>query len=241
MSDRLLTSALSGRRALLVVAARLEAEAAARAFGVGPERAPAEWAPALRLDERLSLLTCGIGKANAAGATAAALATAAGEYSAVLNLGVCGSLPGPEGPLAPGAAVAASASAFADEGLLEPAGFKDVAEMGFGPLSDLPGGGVSIPGDRALRAALASISDREGVVATVSTCSGTDALAAEAQRRSGAIVEAMEGAAIGLVCARFGVAFAEWRVVSNTTGDRARQRWDIRGALERLRAGAARL
>jgi nucleoside phosphorylase len=70
-----------------------------------------------------------------------------------------------------------------------------------------------------------------GRIATVSTCAGTDARAATVARRTGAVAEAMEGAAVAQVASRLGVTFAEVRVISNTTGDRANQRWDMRGAL----------
>lgn len=239
MGERLLNSALSGGRGLLVVAARAEAEAVVGAFGFKAAEAPAEWR-IRTLDERLDLLTCGIGKSNAAGATARALE--GGQYRAVLNIGVCGSLPRGGGPmLEPGRAVVGTSAVFADEGLQTPEGFRDVAEMGFGPLASLPGGGVAIACDGALLGALDALGDERGVIATVSTCSGTDALARAVAERTGAPAEAMEGAAAALVCARFGAPFAEWRVVSNTTGDRAGQRWDIRAALARLAAGAARL
>jgi futalosine hydrolase len=44
----------------------------------------------------------------------------------------------------------------------------------------------------------------------------------------------MEGAAVALAAVRLGLAFGELRVISNTTGDRARQQWDLKGALARL-------
>lgn len=239
MGERLLNSALSGGRGLIVVAALLEAEAVAAAVGLGASAAPGEWRVAA-LDERLDLLTCGIGKSNAAGATARALA--GGAYRAVVNAGVCGSLPSGGGSmLEPGRAVVGTSAVFADEGLQTPEGFRDVAEMGFGPLASLRGGGVEIACDVGLVRALEALGDERGPIATVSTCSGTDHLAREVAARTGARVEAMEGAAIALVCARLGVPFAEWRVVSNTTGDRAGQRWDIRAALARLGVSASRL
>jgi hypothetical protein len=48
----------------------------------------------------------------------------------------------------------------------------------------------------------------------------------------------MEGYACGLAARRIDpdARFAEVRVVSNTTGDRAAQRWDLDAALGRLRA-----
>ena len=77
-----------------------------------------------------------------------------------------------------------------------------------------------------------------GAVATVSTCSGTGEGAEAARIRTGAIAEAMEGAAVGQAVARLSdlqprceAGFAELRVISNTTGDRSSQRWDLKGAL----------
>jgi hypothetical protein len=50
------------------------------------------------------------------------------------------------------------------------------------------------------------------------------------------MVEAMEGFSCALAARRINpdARFAEIRVVSNTTGDRARQRWDLDRALARM-------
>jgi futalosine hydrolase len=52
--------------------------------------------------------------------------------------------------------------------------------------------------------------------------------------RTGAVAEAMEGAAVGLVAHRLGIPFGEVRIISNTTGDRNLQRWDMKRALASL-------
>jgi len=44
----------------------------------------------------------------------------------------------------------------------------------------------------------------------------------------------MEGAACGLVAARKGVRYAELRVMSNRTGRRDQQGWNLDGACRRL-------
>lgn len=124
----------------------------------------------------------------------------------------------------------ASSCVFADEGVETPDAFVDCAALGF-PIADVPGN--AIPTDAAVCALLASVGT-VGPIATVSTCSGTDALAQRTAQRTLARVEAMEGAAVALVARRVGVPMIEVRVVSNTTGDRAKQRWEIRAALERL-------
>jgi futalosine hydrolase len=58
--------------------------------------------------------------------------------------------------------------------------------------------------------------------------------------RTGAVAEAMEGAAVVHAALRAGVPGLEVRAISNTTGDRPTQRWDMPAAFAALgRAGDA--
>ncbi len=223
----------AGRRTLLVVAAPSEAQAVLAGLGWAGEVPPA-WT-LTPLNERFDLVISGVGKANAAGAVARTLD--ASRHAAVVNLGVAGSLPGASSPPIVGLVVA-TASVFADDGVATPEGFVTQAELGFPP-SDLPG--MNVPGDDALVATMRTLGGVAACIATVSTCSGTDARAADVARRTGAVAEAMEGAAAGLAARRIGVPFVEVRAISNTTGDRASQRWDLRGALDRVRSTVGRL
>ena len=52
--------------------------------------------------------------------------------------------------------------------------------------------------------------------------------------RTKAVAEAMEGAAVVHAARRLGVPAIELRVISNTTGDRDNQKWDLAGALAAL-------
>lgn len=190
-----------------------------------------------RVVSGVDLVLTGIGKSNAAGAVARVFD--AERHIGVLNLGIGGMLPGAEqAGVALGTVVNATASVFADEGIVTEKGFTDCAGMGF-PLGDFHGSAV--PTDPRVASRIRSTINISGRVATVSTCSGTDALALQAAERTGAIVEAMEGAAVGLVCHRLRVPFAEVRVVSNTTGDRERQQWDMKGAVSKLELVASAL
>jgi futalosine hydrolase len=229
---------------LLVTAAPAESRAVAAGLGVEPPGA--DWRP-VRAGEGVWLLQSGVGKVNAAAAVLAALPDV--RPGAVVNLGICGSLPSPRGgePLALGTAVLATTSVYADEGVKTPAGFLDLAGLGF-PIGGTAFEGSAIPGDPALLAHLERLPEAgplaKGPVATVSTCSGMDGLAWEVARRTGAIAEAMEGAAIAHALARLPAprpAFAELRVVSNTTGDRPLQTWDMKLALATLTRLAAAL
>lgn len=218
-------------RALLVVAVDAEANALRRALAL-PEATHAPWRP-VELTDRLDLVVCGVGKSNAAGAAARALTP--DRHGCVLSLGIAGALPA-DRTLAPGDLILATRSVLADEGMLTPAGFQSLAQMGFPPLPDSPDG-MSVEADPRLLGTLAPLVNVAAPVATVSVCSANDALAHDVARRTGALAEAMEGAAIGTVARALALPFAEVRAISNTTGDRDRQRWDIRaalGALERL-------
>jgi futalosine hydrolase len=210
---------LGGRVLLVAVASVPEA----RALFPGPP--PAFWEPRPVAPGVDAVLT-GLGKANAAGAVARALDTT--RHGGVLSIGVGGSLPG--SGLAVGTVVAGSAAVFSDEGVATPAGLVPASALGF------PAGieSETVRPDPTWLAALAALGLPAVPIATVSACCGTDALAAQTAARTGAAVEAMEGAAVGLVAARLGLAFAEVRAVSNTTGDRAGQVWDLPAALAAL-------
>lgn len=225
---------------LLVVAAPIEGVAVARAFDVSENALPPRDWMVGRLSARFRLIRTGVGKVNAAAAVTRAIERA--RYAAVINLGIAGALPGSE--LEIGDGVVATESVLADEGILTPAGFQTCSEMGFPP-----GGGAfagsEITGDPQLVAAFSRVIEGRALrpvrVATVSTCSGVDDLAAAVRDRTGAQAEAMEGAAIAQVVARFSdffpsraPVFVELRAISNTTGNRAAQRWDIRRALGTL-------
>lgn len=213
-------------RLLLAAAAPAEVRAIAGALGldIGPADRP--WTR-IELSRRIDLVATGIGKANAAGAVARVLDPS--RHSAVLSVGVAGALPG--SGLRPGAVVLASACAYADEGLSTPEGFLTCDQIGF-PLGDFSGSAV--PVHPAIADRYRQLADAFGPIATVSTCSGTDALAQQVEARTGALAEAMEGAAVAQVALRLGVPAGELRAISNTTGDRARQVWDLSAALAAL-------
>jgi futalosine hydrolase len=213
---------MNGRALLLAVAAESEARAVAGALG--RTELPGPWAIAA-LSPEVEMVITGVGKANAAGAVARVLD--ARRHGAVLSVGVAGSYGGP----ALRSVVVASGCAYADEGVLTPDGFADLCEMGFSP-AGLPT--MQFPVDGRLVEALRPVADSVGVIATVSTCSGTDGLAREAAARTGAMAEGMEGAAAAHAAYRLGVPAGELRVISNTCGDRAKQVWDVRGALGAL-------
>ncbi len=204
-------------RILIVVAVEAERQALGNACLACPE---------------LCVEVSGIGRTNAAAAVAEALTGE--EFAAVFSVGIAGLLPG--SPLRIGQRVVATECVYAEEGVQTPEGFKDMAGLGF-PLGDFQGNRV--PVCPLLLAHMAPL----GVcapVATVATCSGTHSLAAQIALRTGAVAEAMEGAAVVHAARRFAVPAIELRCISNTTGDRATQVWDMKAGLAGLREiGAA--
>ncbi len=168
------------------------------------------------------VVVSGVGRTNAAIATTRALIEE-GPFDAVLSVGIAGSLSGAGTPLQIGDVVLASESVYHEEGLITSEGFLDTSEMGF-PLGSFRGN--RIPSSRVLLQRLDGIG-RRGVVATVATCSGTDAAASDVLQRTGADAEAMEGAAVLHVASAFSCPGVEIRVISNTTGDRDGQVWAL--------------
>lgn len=243
---------------LLAVASHIEAKAIRSALAVS---APLDQTPqrASSSDDRacpwtlepifpnVDLLVSGVGKVNAAAAVAATIEP--DRHVGVLSLGIAGILPSATPP-AIGDIVVASAMRYPDEGLDTPEGYRSLAQMGFphGPFDEGMGLTATPTWSRLLHdrltAALHNIDATSprvhlGPIATVSTCSGTDGLANQVASRTAAIAEAMEGAAACQVAAWHALRFAEVRVLSNTTGDRSRQQWNMKGSLAMLGRVAA--
>ena len=80
-----------------------------------------------------------------------------------------------------------------------------------------------------------------GLFVTVNCCSGTTDLSTELQQRTGGICENMEGAAVAQVCAEFDLPLLELRGISNPTGTRDPQQWDIARATEVAQLGILEL
>jgi len=80
-----------------------------------------------------------------------------------------------------------------------------------------------------------------GSFVTINCCSGTTYLSTELQQRTGGICENMEGAAAAQVCAEFNVPLLELRGISNPTGTRDPQQWDITRGAEAAQLGILEL
>jgi futalosine hydrolase len=168
------------------------------------------------------VVTCGVGPAAAAAATAAMLAR--GRYDAVLSAGIGGGFLG----VAVGEVVVASAIVFADLGVATPDGFVPVSTLGFGTdRYDVRADLVETLAGRT--------GARTGTILTVATATGTDERARSLKQRfPDAVAEAMEGAGVAAAAACYAVPYAEVRSVSNVVGQRDRSRWRVEPALSAL-------
>ncbi len=147
----------------------------------------------------------------------------------VVNFGVAGTFPG--SGLAVGDVCLVTQETFADEGLVTDAGFDDLLAL---KLSTRVRWSADDAWTQKVGTLLGAVPRVRG--ATVSTISGTDALAQAYAERVRPAVETMEGAAVARVCEAFGVPWVQLRSISNRVGDRARGGWDLRLAKTQLHA-----
>lgn len=203
------------KRVLVMTAVEAEREAVARGLGG---------------DGRFDVKLAGVGPAQAAANTAAALAAA--DYSLVISAGIAG---GFAGQTDVGGLVVSSEIVAADLGVETPEGFIGVDELGFGS--------ARIAVDRAIADRLADALREAGLpaccgpIVTVSTATGTAATAsALAGRVPGAAAEGMEGFGVATAAQLRGLPVLEIRAISNPVGPRDRASWKIREALDALQA-----
>ncbi len=187
-------------------------------------------ADAIGFIEDCVIEVAGIGRTNAAAATTEMIVRHQHRrpFDAVICAGIAGALPGSE--LTLGDVLVASSCIYVEEGIVTSRGFAPMSSLGF-QLGDFEGNVV--PVDLDMLDALSS-SFRIGPIATVATCSGTASAAEEVARRTGAMAEAMEGAAVVHAARRQKLPAIELRAISNTTGDRATQQWDLQAGFDAL-------
>jgi len=192
------------------------------------------------------LLCCGVGKVNAAAATAVALERYAPR--GVLCFGSAGAYPG--SGLNIGDLALAREEILADEGVEAPGQFLDFEALGFPSVSRpqrlynrFPAPEVLFSrAAEILAATAAGLGIRLQTVAslTVSSGSGTRAAGEKLLQRWPGGCENMEGGAVAQVCSAWGTPWLEVRGISNLVEDRDLARWDLpraaRHAQEAVRA-----
>ena len=184
-------------------------------------------ADAICFSDSTYVVVGGIGRTNAAVATTSAIHTE-DPFDLVISAGLAGSLP--QTKLTIGDVVVADSCVYVEEGLITSDGFQDMEAMGFS-LGDFSGN--TVPVDATLLGRLDAVGVT-GSIATVATCSGTDEQASLVAERTGCVCEAMEGAAVVHAARIAGLPASEIRVISNTTGNREAQKWDLELAFANL-------
>lgn len=185
----------------------------------------------------LPCLVTGVGKVPSAVSLARYLGSrGSGSFLRVFIFGVAGAYPDTTGAFSSrldvGQPLWVTQDTLADEGVEVPNGFLGLDEL------DLRGKApVRYTADPAWMEELRGLRGWPEVRgATVSSCSGTDALSEQRVRRHGAHVETMEGAAFAHCCVEHELAWVQLRVVSNRCGDRAKAKWDLPLSLSVLAA-----
>ena len=170
-------------------------------------------------------LQLGVGKVEASLALTRRLSAERPEV--VIGFGVSGAFP--DRGLSVGDVCIVDEETFADEGLVTGEGFEDLVGLGLASAQRW----VADPQWTArVAAVLPGALHVRGT--TVSTISGTDAVASAYAARTHAATESMEGAAVARVCEAFDVPWVQVRSISNRVGDRARGGWDLSLAKARL-------
>lgn len=192
----------------------------------------------------VEFVATGVGKVAAA--VGAERSLSGTEVAAVVHVGCAGAYP--DGKLSVGDVVVGASDVLVDEGVRTTTEFLPLASLG---LPTITRGDVSLPDPVPLSTPQDPVEDHaefddeftvvRGALATVSTGSGTDDLARELHRRSGALAESMEGAAIAAVAWSRGVPCFEIRGISNLCGHRDRAAWDIDRAVRNAARVAHRM
>ncbi|MCS7078460.1 MAG: futalosine hydrolase [Chloracidobacterium sp.] len=184
------------------------------------------------LEPHVSILLTGVGIIRAAAAAAYVLGRR--RFAALLHIGVGGAYPG--APVQVGDLATAAGECDPQSGIITPAGYQDLGGLGF-PLTDAFPNSLMFNSPWADWVAQQVAPAPRLLFATVACCSGTDAAAAAMAARTTAAVENMEGLAVAWTAAQFGVPYAALRAISNFTGDRERQQWNLPAACAALARG----
>jgi len=184
---------------------------------------------------RITLCVSGVGKINAAAATATLIERL--HPRLVINAGCAGAYPG--SGLSVGNLAVASSEILGDEGVLTTDGWQDLRFM---KMTTIAQGNRSLYNELPLSRLAAEkamqlanyygVPLKRGNFVTVSTCSGTRQQGEILGRRFNAIAENMEGAAVAQICIRSNVDCLEIRGISNLVTDRDMGAWDIPRAAE---------
>ncbi len=162
--------------------------------------------------------------------------------TAVLLCGCGGSYPGNN--LQIGDFTLATSECFGDLGVALDEEFMPLEQLNLPQnpqLSPVIQQSFSLNSDLLARAQIILPEAVSGAFVTVNCCSGNPDLSMELHQRCNGICENMEGAAVAQVCAEFDIPLLELRGISNPTGTRDPQQWDIVRGAEAAQTGILQL
>ncbi len=172
--------------------------------------------------------TTGVGKVNAAAATAIALTELRPRH--LLLVGIGGAYPG-TGP-GPGQVATAASETHVDSGVGHGAGWEGLDAIGFPLLTTDPPTYNRLWFDQRFVGRLAGALNIAAVpFATSEAVTADDDHARWLAQRHGVAIESMEGGAVAQVALAFGVPMVEIRGVSNVVGERDKSRWQVKAAI----------
>lgn len=168
------------------------------------------------------------------------------QPQAVLMIGCGGCYP--HSGLRIGDLALATEEIFGDLGVMTEQEFEPLEEMG---ITITPPPVQRIQLETAFQQSVATLLGQEidkqscqlhcGPFVTVSTCSGNPQLSSELETRTGGCCENMEGAAAAQACALYQVPFLELRGISNPTGTRDPELWDLKRGAQAAQWGLSRI
>jgi futalosine hydrolase len=221
---------------LIIVAMKFEASDIVKRLGLQQleEQRPFQCYTGMINKCRVYVAAGGVGKVNAAAATAALIERVHPDL--VINTGCAGAYY--NRGLAIGDLAIANEETLGDEGASTSAGWLDLKEMN---LPSFSGNGPScfnlIPVSLCAHDRAMTLAEQTGTVLvsgrfiTVSSCSGSLSSGEIISHRFNGIAENMEGAAVALTCLRYGIDCLEIRGISNMVDERDLEKWDIRLAV----------
>jgi len=172
--------------------------------------------------------TTGVGKVNAAAATAIALVELRPRH--VLLVGIGGAYPGAGPGL--GQVLVAASETHVDSGVGHGAGWEGLDAIGFPLLETDPPTYNRLWFDQRFVGRLAHALNVAAVpFATSEAVTADDSHARWLALRHGVVIESMEGGAVAQVALAFGVQMVELRGVSNIVGERDKSRWRVKAAI----------
>jgi futalosine hydrolase len=169
----------------------------------------------------VEIVETGVGVVNASHALTVAILR--NRPARIICCGVGGAYPG--AGLRIGDVVCAENEVYGDLGAQSPNGFLDMQALGFPVVAQTP----PLYNEMPMQVFPAG---RRVRFVTVSTCTGSDAVAREIETRTNGAVENMEGAAIAHVAYLHNVPVGELRAISNIVSNRDRSTWRLREAAE---------